>query len=142
MDLLTLWHWAANWRDVADHLLLIFGAVLVAAVPSYFAHRNGKGIKLVQAQVQNAHTTNLRDDIDRAINAVSDLATDLRGLRQDVTVEEDHRRAQIAELREYQRELREEIDRRFDDLNTTVTAKNAPRKKTVPAPRTTSRGKA
>jgi uncharacterized protein YoxC len=120
MDLLDLWKKAEDWAGVFDHLLLVIGAVGVAAIPSYFAHRNHKGIKAVQDQVQNAHTTNLRDDIDRSIAAVASLSQELRGLRQDVNVEQVHRRDQISDLRDYQRQLREDIDRKFDELNTTV----------------------
>ena len=91
---------AQNWLDVFDHFVVIIGAILLAAVPSVLAHRNHKGIKEVQNQVKNAHTTNLRDDLDRAINAVEALGTDVRGLRQDLVMEEERRRRQISELRD------------------------------------------
>jgi uncharacterized protein (UPF0264 family) len=100
MDLLQLWSNAANWQDIVDHLLLILGAICVAAVPSLFAARNHKGILEVKAQVKNAHSTNLRDDIDRAINAVENLGNDVRGIRSDLAAEEDRRREQIKELRD------------------------------------------
>jgi hypothetical protein len=120
MDLLSIWKQAEDWVSVIDHLLLVIGAISVAAIPSYFAHRNHKGIKAVQDQVQNAHTTNLRDDIDRAIAAVSALSQELRGLRQDVGVEQAHRRDQISDLRDYQRQVRSDIDRKFEELNATI----------------------
>jgi len=91
---------ASNWLDVFDHFIVVIGAIILAGIPSYFAARNHKGIKEVQAQVKNAHTTNLRDDLDRAINAVESLGTDVRGLRQDLVMEEERRRRQIAELRD------------------------------------------
>ena len=91
---------ASNWLDVFDHAIVIIGAILLAAIPSVFAHRNHKGIKEVQNQVKNAHTTNLRDDLDRAINAVEALGNDVRGLRQDLVMEEERRRRQISELRD------------------------------------------
>lgn len=91
---------ASNWLDVFDHFVVVIGAILLAAVPSFFAARNHKGIKEVQNQVKNAHTTNLRDDLDRAINAVESLGTDVRGLRQDLVMEEERRRRQISELRD------------------------------------------
>jgi len=98
---------ASNLLDVFDHLIVIIGAIVLAAVPSFFAARNHKSIQEVKAQgdrtlaqVQNAHTTNLRDDVDRAINAVEQLAHDFRGLRTDLATEEDRRRQQIAELRD------------------------------------------
>jgi len=91
---------AQNWLDVFDHFVVIIGAILLAAIPSVLAHRNHKGIKEVQNQVKNAHTTNLRDDLDRAINAVEALGNDVRGLRQDLVMEEERRRRQISELRD------------------------------------------
>ena len=110
-----------GWQALPSQLLLVGGAIGVAAVPSYFAHKNHKGIKAVQNQVQNAHTTNLRDDIDRAISAVTSLSQDLRGLRQDVNNEQGHRRDQISELRDHQRDLRDDIDRKFSELSTAIT---------------------
>ena len=98
---------ASNWLDVFDHFIVVIGAIILAGIPSYFAARNHKGIKEVQNQVKNAHTTNLRDDLDRAINAVESLGTDVRGLRQDLASEEDRRRQQIAELRD-------EVERRLN----------------------------
>ena len=81
--------------DVVTILL----ATAMVAIPSWFAARNHKGIQEVKTQVKNAHSTNLRDDLDRAINAVEALALDVRGLRQDLVMEEDRRRNQVAELR-------------------------------------------
>ena len=83
-----------GWMDV----FTILAASAMVAVPSWFAARNHKGIEAVKAQVQNAHSTNLRDDVDRAINAVEQLAHDFRGLRQDLAAEEDRRRNQVADL--------------------------------------------
>jgi hypothetical protein len=96
---------ASNLLDVLDHFLVIFGAIILAAVPSWFAARNHKSIQEVKAQgvstlaqVQNAHSSNLRDDLDRAINAVEQLSHDFRGLRTDLAAEEDRRRIQVADL--------------------------------------------
>jgi hypothetical protein len=114
MDMIfSLWDWAKGWADVFDHLLLVGGAILVALVPSWFAARNHKGILEVKNQVKNAHTTNLRDDLDRAIVAIEDLAHDVRGLRQDLAAEEGRRRQQVAELRE-------DLDRRNQVIETVV----------------------
>jgi hypothetical protein len=90
-----------NWMDV----FTILAAVLLAAIPSWFAARNHRSLSEVKNQVQNAHKTNLRDDVDRVIAAVDKLSHDFRGMRQDLLAEEDRRRAQILELRE-------EIERR------------------------------
>jgi hypothetical protein len=96
---------ASNWLDLFDHFIVVAGAILLAAVPSFFAARNHKSIQEVKAQgdrtlqqVQNAHTTNLRDDVDRAINAVEQLGQDFRGMRQDLAAEENRRRTEVAEL--------------------------------------------
>jgi hypothetical protein len=83
-----------SWMDVATILL----ATAMVAVPSWFAARNHKGIEAVKAQVQNAHSTNLRDDVDRAINAVEQLGQDFRGMRKDLAAEENRRRSEVAEL--------------------------------------------
>ena len=96
-----------SWLDILDHVWVGFVMLGVAAVPSFFAARNHKGIKEVQNQVKNAHTTNLRDDIDRAINAVETLGHDVRGIRTDLAAEEDRRRQQI-------RELRDDVERRLN----------------------------
>jgi hypothetical protein len=81
--------------DVVTILL----ATAMVAIPSWFAARNHKGIQEVKSQVKNAHSTNLRDDVTRAINLVEALALDVRGLKQDLVMVEDLRRTQVAELR-------------------------------------------
>jgi hypothetical protein len=52
-------------------------------------------------QTKNNHPTNLRDDIDRAINAVEALGHDVRGIRTDLAAEEDRRRNQAGVGREW-----------------------------------------
>ena len=89
---------ASNLLDVFDHFIVIIGAIILAAVPSWFAHRNHKDLKEVVYQTKNNHGTNLRDDVDRAINAVEQLGHDFRGMRKDLAAEEDRRRSEVAEL--------------------------------------------
>jgi hypothetical protein len=89
---------ASNFLDVFDHFIVVAGAILLAAVPSWFAHRNHKGIRAITQEVKNAHTTNLRDDVDRAIDAIEKLGQDFRGMRQDLAAEENRRRSEVAEL--------------------------------------------
>jgi uncharacterized protein (UPF0264 family) len=96
-----------SWLDILDHVWVGLVLLGVAAIPSLFAARNHKGIQEVKNQVKNAHTTNLRDDIDRAINAVETLGHDVRGIRTDLAAEEDRRRHQI-------RELRDDVERRLN----------------------------
>jgi hypothetical protein len=86
-----------NWMDV----FTIIAVALIAAVPSWLAHKNHKVVKEIQGQVVNGHAeTNLRNDVDRAIAAIDDLAQDVRNLRTDLLAEEQHRRIQIADLRQ------------------------------------------
>jgi hypothetical protein len=85
-----------SWMDVA----VIVVVALIAAIPSWLAHRNHKVTKDIQEQVKNRHATNLRDDIDRAISAVEALAHDVRALKSDLLAESDHRRLQISDLRD------------------------------------------
>lgn len=62
----------------------------------------------IKNQVVNGHTeTNLRNDLDRVIDAVEslgdtvkDMSHDVRSLRSDLMAEEDRRRIQIGDLRD------------------------------------------
>ena len=81
---------------------------LIAAVPSWLALRSHKAVqaqadsvKSIEAQVINGHAeTNLRNDVDKALAGIQSVAEDVRGLRRDLLQEEDHRRLQVADLRE------------------------------------------
>ena len=55
----------ANWRDFAGSLQ--------------------QRLKTVETQVTNGHTSNLRDDLSKAISMVSSLSTDIRIIRTDIT---------------------------------------------------------
>jgi hypothetical protein len=83
-----------NWMDAA----VLISLALIAAIPSWLAHRNHQIGKATLEQVRNQHDTNLRDDIDRAIHAVEALAHDVRTLRSDLMAEGDHRRRAVDEL--------------------------------------------
>lgn len=85
-----------NWLDVVT----ILAVALIAAVPSWLAARNHKVVKDIKDQVVNGHEQPMRFDLDRAIDAINALGDDLRRLRKDLMAEEDHRRLQIADLRE------------------------------------------
>lgn len=83
-----------GWLDAG----VLIALALIAAVPSWLAHRNHQLAKDIKEQVKNQHATNLRDDIDRAIHAVEALAHDVRTLRTDLMAEGDHRRRAVDEL--------------------------------------------
>lgn len=95
----------AVWSEVEDVLDLLNNVwigivvILAASAPTYWSHKNSKTLAVVKNQVQNAHSTNLRDDLDRAIAAIEGLAHDVTALRQDLHVERDSRKSQVDDLR-------------------------------------------
>lgn len=95
------WSDANNWLDIIDHLWIGLVAIMAAAIPSALAALNHRSIREIKSQVVNSHPeTNLRDDLDRAIQAIEDLGHDVRTLRRDLMAEEEHRRIQIGDLRD------------------------------------------
>lgn len=90
------WFNPDNWLDLLSQLLLVVGGIGVAVVPAWLSMR--KSLREVSDSVNN-RPTSLRDDVDRAINAIDDLAHDVRGLRTDLAAESDSRRTQFGELR-------------------------------------------
>lgn len=85
-----------SWMDVATILL----ATAMMAVPSWFAIKAHKTSSEVLHQTRNGHTTPLRADLDRAIEAIDRLGHDVSAIRRDLADEEDRRRAHVAELRQ------------------------------------------
>ena len=87
-----------NWLDV----FTILAVALIAAVPSWLAHRNHKIVQDIKGQVVNGHKDSppLRADLDRAIAAIEALGHDVRSLKADLMLESDHRRLQISDLQE------------------------------------------
>ena len=96
------WTDVQNWLDLIDHFWIGFVLIAVAAVPSWFAAKNGKGIQKIQDQVVNGHKSPMRSDLDLVIEKLDTL-------REELSEEENRRREGI-------RELREELDRKFSDL--------------------------
>lgn len=116
------WYNAENWLDLLDHLLLVCGGIAVIAIPSWFAARNHKELKTTQQtvaqvrdQVVNGHSDAppLRADIDRVIAVLDRLGNDITAIRRDLADEESRRRDHIAELRE-------EIHRKIDEINSRI----------------------
>lgn len=107
--------------DVLDHLLLVVGAVLTVAVPTWISARNNKEIKDVKEQVTNGHKSPMRLDLDRVLERleelshfVMDIQRGVTGLRSDIVDEEARRRENV-------RELRDEIDRKFTELENRIS---------------------
>jgi hypothetical protein len=93
------WLEVDSWLDLVGNAWIGLVLIAVAAVPSFYARRNHATLTDVKAQVVNGHTaTNLRDDLDRAINAIDSLAHDVRSLKTDLMHEEGRRRSAIEEL--------------------------------------------
>lgn len=95
-----------DWMDV----FTIIVVAAIVAVPSLLTLRNHRSLDEVKQQVVNGHKTPMRSDLDRVIVAIDALGHDVAGLRTDLADEEDRRRSHI-------RELREELDRRVNDLH-------------------------
>ena len=86
--------------DVFDHAIVLVGAILLATVPGWVtARRNHRGIQDIKDQVVNGHKSPLRADLDKALNAINSLASDVTALRQDLLVERDSRKSQVDDLR-------------------------------------------
>lgn len=95
-----------SWMDV----FVILACTAMVAVPSWFAQRAHKSAEVIRNQVVNGHTEPMRADLDRAIEAINNLAHDVRGLRKDVYAEEERRHQSV-------KEIRDEVDWKFNELN-------------------------
>lgn len=97
------WFNPDSWMDVADHILLIIGVVVTAAVPAWLSRRD---IRDVKNQVSNGHKSPMRLDLDRVLERLEDLSRfvneigrGVRGLRAELIDEEGRRRENVHELR-------------------------------------------
>lgn len=92
-------------------VVTILAVTAMIAVPSWLAAlKSHKGIQEVKAQVVNGHTSPMRADLDRVIEAIDRLAHDITAIRRDLAAEEDRRRDHVAELRD-------ELHRKVNDLH-------------------------
>ncbi|QFG11544.1 hypothetical protein PBI_BOGOSYJAY_31 [Mycobacterium phage BogosyJay] len=94
----------SNW----EVFMLCFIAacpVLAVVLPVWLTQRqHGKKLGDIKEQVANSHNTNLRDDIDRVLDAVSNLTGQVGDLKQNV----NHVTNDIGGLREDLRQERQE----------------------------------
>lgn len=93
--------------DLIDHIWVGIVLIACAAVPSWLAARNHKSIKEIRDNVQNGHKVPLREDLDKVIVVIENLAhnmqnltDDMTGLRQDLLAERDSRKSQVEDLRD------------------------------------------
>ena len=98
------WFNPDNWIDLVSQILLILGGIAIAVVPAWFSARTHKSIKtetrVIRDQLVNGHTSPMRSDLDRCLQAIEALAHDVRNLRTDISDEQSLRREVIAELRD------------------------------------------
>lgn len=104
------WFNPDNWLDLASQILLILGGLAIAIVPSWFAARAHKTSVAVLSETRNGHSTPMRADLDRVIDAIDRLSHDVTAIRRDLADEEDRRRSHVTELRD-------EMQRKVDDLH-------------------------
>ena len=95
----AVWSEVENTIDLLNNIWIGLVVIAAATAPTYFSHKNSKTLNEVKHQVQNAHSTNLRDDLDRAISAIEALAHDVTALRHDLHAERDSRKSQVDDLR-------------------------------------------
>lgn len=115
---------AEGWLDVFDHAIVIIGAIVLAAVPSWFAARNGKKLDQVNSKattivghVQNGHgDAPMRVDLDHILGAVNRLTANVERLATELADERTNRRDHITELRTDLAHHREDVHARLSDL--------------------------
>lgn len=104
------WFNPDNWLDLASQVLLIMGGLSIAIIPSWFASKANKTSQAVLLETRNGHTTPMRADLDRVIDAIDRLSHDVSAIRRDLADEEDRRRDHVTELRD-------ELHRKVNDLH-------------------------
>ena len=104
------WFDPDSYLDLVSQVLLILGGLSIAIVPSWFAARAHKTSVAVLSETRNGHSTPMRADLDRVIDAIDRLSHDVTAIRRDLSDEEDRRRSHVTELRD-------EMQRKVDDLH-------------------------
>ncbi len=86
------------------------GAIIVALVgiALELLRRNHKQLGTVRDQVQNKHSTNLRDDVDKVLSGLDDVKTILRQHGSEI--------GGIREELRHERAERLDVERRLNDL--------------------------
>ena len=112
-----------DWMDV----ITIIAVALIAGVPSWFAIKANKTSTEVLNQTRNGRcrktnapvrrTTPMRQDLDRAIESLDRLGHEVSGIRTDLADEEDRRREHVREVHISVQELRDDVQRKLDDLH-------------------------
>lgn len=108
--------------------LISLGLVLSAALPAYFGLKGklleiSKNAKEARDQTANTHTTNLREELDErhdeVVDALREVARDVRGLREDHHATRKDIGMLYAEDRATRREtsqIRQELNEHLEEL--------------------------
>jgi len=105
------WTDVENWLDLLDHIWIGIVLIAAAAVPSFFAARNHKGIKKVQDQVVNGHTTPMRADLDGLRETLHKMGDNIRDDMKFIKTELADIRSELHS----ERKERQQLDQRFED---------------------------
>jgi ornithine carbamoyltransferase len=103
-----------NPDDLLD-VFTILSVALIAAAPTIYAAKAHRTSQAVLSQTKNGHTVPMREDLDRVIQAIDKLATDVHSLRHELADEESRRREHVAELRDDMHRRMSEVHRRLKD---------------------------
>lgn len=103
-------------------LLAVLAVTVIVAVTNYLTSRSQRAdLREVKEQVANTHDTNLRHDVDKLINGVSELidqgrqtSKDIGGLREELRTERLERIQQGARLHSVETII-SQLDRRKHD---------------------------
>lgn len=94
-----------SWMDV---FTIVFG-VTMTTVPSWFAIKAHRTSAAVLSETKNGHTTPMRADLDRVIEAIDRMSHDITAIRHGLADEEDRRRAHVQEVHQRIDELHRRI---------------------------------
>lgn len=120
-------------------IIITGGVVLVAGIPAYFAFKGklaeinkgtqaaAKDAREARVQVKNSHSTNLREEQDErheaTMSALTELARDVRGLREDhyatrkdIGLLHAEDRAGRRETQELRRELSDHLEQTAENM--------------------------
>lgn len=120
---MTNWSDAHDWFDIIDHIWIGFVLIVIAAVPAWFARKAQQSSDKVAAQVVNGHQSPMREDLDKAIKKIDDVADKVDsldrkiGVLSDELADEEHRLANEEHRRRSgEDQIRDDFDRRVSDI--------------------------
>lgn len=94
--------------DPTVQVAIVTGVFGLAGIALEFMRRHGKQLGEVRAQVQNSHSTNLRDDVDGVLDRLDQVlegqrqhSSEISGLRRDLAQERKERMAVANRLDEH-----------------------------------------